>query len=598
MTLVLYIPFNSGALLISDRLNLLYTGQKTEVDKIIRVSSDTVIGFSGPTELCLNIIDQIKAGKKDLSYFQISDIIKKTYYEIRKVSGVDESLEFFVAQNTNQIIKLWKITNIVSNELNPNLNYAIGMHTSIIPQLGISLKQSTFEQAIKFGAELIGYVSKIESGVGLPPVHGCNLCYINPRIIKLETIYPQINLTNLMYRLHSEKESKISPLHGQIIRIGYISSSTTGLETAVPLLKNIIEMDLNSFASQLGYDAKFEIVIRDAKGNAAEHLAIVHGLHEMGINFIIGGGWSSQAAASLQYCNENGILLFSHSSTSPLLAIPNDNFFRMCATDLVQAPAIAEMLWSYGIKAIIVLQRGDAWADGIFNILKPEYEKRGGVILERVRYAAEVTEFSSYLQAAENALSTAKAKYGADRIGVELISFQEAVTIVTQAKDYPTIYNVPWFGSDGTSMTRQLIDDAPEQSARLRIFSTLAAASSSDKYGQLYDRYYQLIKQPLGFYSACLYDVAWAIAKAILEAQSTNVRTVIQIIPRICYDLWGASGWCRLNADGDRCSCNYDIWGYGGSPVQNILYGYYNGVNGQVNWNTQALGFTPKGHDV
>jgi len=253
------------------------------------------------------------------------------------------------------------------------------------------------------------------------------------------------------------------------------------------------------------------------------------------------------------------------------------------------------MLWSYGIKAVVVLQRGDAWADGTFNILKSEYEKRGGVILDRVRYAAEVTKFSSYLQAAENALSAAKVKYGADRIGVELISFQEAVTIVTQAKDYPTIYNVPWFGSDGTSMTRQFIDDAPEQSARLRIFSTLAAPSSSDKYSQLYDRYYQLVKQPLGFYSACLYDIAWAIAKAILEAQSTNAKAVIQIIPRICYDLWGASGWCRLNADGDRYSCNYDIWGYGGTPVTNVHFGFYNGVNGQITWDTQALGFAPKG---
>ena len=44
----------------------------------------------------------------------------------------------------------------------------------------------------------------------------------------------------------------------------------------------------------------------------------------------------------------------------------------------------------------------------------------------------------------------------------------------------------------------------------------------------------------------------------------------------------------RRARDGDRYSCNYDIWGYGGSPVQNILYGYYNDVNGQVTWNTHV----------
>jgi len=266
----------------------------------------------------------------------------------------------------------------------------------------------------------------------------------------------------------------------------------------------------------------------------------------------------------------------------------------MCATDLVQAPAIAEMLWSFGIKAIVVIQRGDAWADGIYNVLKTEFEKRGGVILDRVRYATEVTEWSSYLQTAENKLSEAVATYGMDRLAIELISFQEGVNIVTQAMDYPTIYGVKWFGSDGTSMTQQFIDDAPTPSQKLSIYSTLAAPAASEKYDSLYDRYYALVSQPFGLYSACLYDAAWAIAKAILEAQSTDTRAVISILPRICYDLWGASGWCRLNADGDRYSSNYDIWGYSGTPVTNVHYGFYNGVNGQVTWDIANLGFKPK----
>ena len=385
------------------------------------------------------------------------------------------------------------------------------------------------------------------------------------------------------------------PLDGKTIKIGYIASSTTGLETGQPLHKQIVETDMNAYATRLGYGVKFDYLIDDATGLANVHLEKVQSFKSMGVTVFEGGLWSAQALGSLGYCNENNMLMWSASSTSPLAMIPNDNLYRMCPTDLVQAPAIAEMLWSYGIKAIVVIFRGDAWADGIYNILKPEFEKKGGVVLEKYRYATEVTEWSSYLQSAENVLSAAAAKYGADRIAVELISFQEGVNIVTQAKDYPTVYGCKWFGSDGTSTTQQFIDDAPTHADKLSIYSTLAAPAASEKYSTLYARYFALVSQPFGYYEACAYDIGTVDMISMFEKQSDQAIDIIPLQSSVCFDTWGASGWCRLNADGDRYAGNYDIWGYSGTPVQSVHYGYYNGVNGQVVWDTAALGFAPLG---
>ncbi len=385
------------------------------------------------------------------------------------------------------------------------------------------------------------------------------------------------------------------PLDGKTIKIGYIASSTIGLETGQPLHKQIVETDMNAYATRLGYGVKFDYLIDDATGLANVHLEKVQSFKSMGVTVFEGGGWSAQASGSVGYCNENNMLMWSASSTTPLLMIPNDNLYRMCPTDLVQAPAIAEMLWSYGIKAIVVIFRGDAWADGIYNILKPEFEKKGGVVLEKYRYATEVTEWSSYLQSAENVLSAAAAKYGADRIAVELISFQEGVNIITQAKDYPTVYGCKWFGSDGTSTTQQFIDDAPTHADKLSIYSTLAAPAASEKYSTLWDRYFALVSQPFDYYSACSYDIGTVLMMTMFEKQSDVATDIIALQSPTCYDTWGASGWCRLNADGDRLAGNYDIWGYKGDPCENISFGFYNGVNGQVTWDTAALGFTPLG---
>ena len=47
-----------------------------------------------------------------------------------------------------------------------------------------------------------------------------------------------------------------SPLYGKTIEIGYISRDSKRLEIAVPLIKEIIEPDLNAYASKLNYNVK------------------------------------------------------------------------------------------------------------------------------------------------------------------------------------------------------------------------------------------------------------------------------------------------------------------------------------------------------
>jgi len=381
--------------------------------------------------------------------------------------------------------------------------------------------------------------------------------------------------------IYETETVEVVPLDGKTIQIGFISSTTTGLEQAQPRIQEINEPDINAYAAELGYDVDFEYLIDDATGQAAVHLEKVQGFKAMDVNIFIGGGWSSMASAALSYCNDNDMLMWSESSTSPLLAIPDDNLLRMCPTDLIQSPAIAAMLDSRGIEHIIIIQRGDAWADGIYNYLVPDYEERGGEVLERIRYAGEATEFANYLQTAEDILSEAVAEYGVDKCAIEVIAFSESVTMVTQAEDYPTVYAVPWFGSDGTAITVQHTDDAPEQSTHLGIFSTYAAPAESSKFKALWDRYEALVGMPYGYYSACEYDISWVLAETILESQSTDVLTLLPLQATTCYNSFGASGWNLLNADGDRAAANYQIWYY--TPESEVA-GLYDAVTEQVTW--------------
>jgi branched-chain amino acid transport system substrate-binding protein len=390
-------------------------------------------------------------------------------------------------------------------------------------------------------------------------------------------------------------EVKVAPLEGETIQIGYISSTTTGLETTVPLVQDILVPDYNAYVAKLGYDVDFEYLIDDATGQAAVHLEKVQGFKSMDITVFIGGGWSSQAQAALSYTNDNDMLMWSSSSTSPLLAIDDDNLFRMCPTDLIQAPAIAAMLKAHGIKAIVVMQRGDAWADGIYNYLEPAYTDAGGVIIEKIRYAGEATEFANYLQTADNLLEDAIAEYGIDHVGFEIIAFAEFVVMATQAEDYPSVYGVTWFGSDGTTLSQQICDDAPEQANHLKIHSTYAAPAESEKFNDLYARYFALVSQPFGYYSACAYDIGWVLTESMLNAQSTDALDLIPIQHDTAFNNFGASGWNRLDVAGDRYGSNYQIWSYqyDGDVVKPYVSGLYDAITGQVTWYTDAMGYTP-----
>jgi branched-chain amino acid transport system substrate-binding protein len=601
MTIGLYIPFNTGVLLISDRLNTIYGNQKVQVDKIVQIDENTVMSFCGSTEHCKYIIDIIKQKSRELGIVKISEIIRDTLYELRKESGFSDDLEFIVVRNY-QKIRVWKLLNGVSNELEPDSNHAMGLYSSIIPHLELfSTRGLSKEDAIRFGIDLVGWVSRIENKVGSLSEYGCNICLINSTGIVIDKIFDDIKIQNMLYRFEVEEEPLVSPLAGKQILFGFIASDTTSLETAKPYLEQIIAPDINNYIKGLGYNYKVQFLIDDAQGRANIHLEKIQGFHSMGVNLVIGGGWSSQAQASLNYVNDNNMLLVSTSSGSPILAIPNDRLFRMCPSDTHLAPALAAVMWAAGVKSIVILQRGDSWGDGIINQFVPIWMAKGGTIAgDKIRYAAEATDFSNYLTVADEAVKTAVAQNNGEtqRVGVVILSFNEISVILKQVSSYPNIYNVHWWGSDGTAKSQRAMDDAPVEANHIGIYSLLSRETLTPLYSTLESRYVALTKQQYSTYNAYLYDAAFAIVKAVIETGSTDASKVSAAFPVICNSMFGASGWCRLDSAGDRAAPPYDVWGFYPSATKasvSVIMAQYDPDTQKTIFVISVLGFTPIG---
>ena len=116
-------------------------------------------------------------------------------------------------------------------------------------------------------------------------------------------------------------------------------------------IEEVIQPDLNAYAASLGLDVNFEFVIMDAMGQAKYTPRICsEAAQRRAWTYSSAPGGRRRAVPRSSYVNANKMLMISPSSTSPTSAIANDRFFRMCPADTATAPALADVIWSYGDK--------------------------------------------------------------------------------------------------------------------------------------------------------------------------------------------------------------------------------------------------------
>ena len=377
------------------------------------------------------------------------------------------------------------------------------------------------------------------------------------------------------------------------IKIGVIAATQEGYEDYLPLFKEILEPDINQYVSTLpklrfNPTREFQFIMEHADSSPAIHLEKVQALHAMGVDLIIGGFWSSQAAASLNYVNENGILLLSGSSTSQSLSIPGDNLYRLCPDDDIQAKPLARMMYSKGTRNAIVIARDNHWGQSLSSAFQDRFEDLGGDILGTFYYPRDETDFAPYLEEADRLAD------GKPDVSVLLLSFNELADIIIQARDYTTIYNsAPWYTSEFGGRNAHVLDEAPDQAIHLTLYSPQPTPPDTAKYRDLAERYEALTGKTPHWYTTTAADAAWIIAQAVLETRPTftpgnydEAQAVIDALPHVTYRHQGYSGWTLLNEAGDRAEAYFEIWGYcydNGSPSY-ALYGNYDTATDELNW--------------
>lgn len=255
----------------------------------------------------------------------------------------------------------------------------------------------------------------------------------------------------------------------------------------------------------------------------------------------------SKAASSIYH--EARLVQISPASTNPEISRQGfDTFFRVCATDDVQAPTAANFVWSkLGLKKVVILDDQTTYGKGLANEFEKKFKSLGGEVLRHDGINQGEKDFTPLLTKIKS-LRPELVFYG----GV----YPELALLLRQANKVGL--KVPWIGGDGIfDITLiQLAGPALSEGVYATMLGvdphTLPAAA--DFVARYEARYGQI-----GSFSAYAYDAANVIIEAIRGAGSADREAVLREV-RNTKDFEGILGPVNFDERGDAIGKSVGIF--------------------------------------
>ena len=381
--------------------------------------------------------------------------------------------------------------------------------------------------------------------------------------------------------LATESTRYIVPVEGQNpILIGALlpltgTSSSTGEEAEASL--RLAVDDVNNQFAKTGLSTRVGLIIEDTKTDPAVALEKLKDLASKGIRLVIGPSTSAAVAAVKEYADENDILIVSSSSTAPSLAIPNDNVIRFVPDDTHQAEILAKQMWDEGKRVVIPIWRTDVFGNNLQSALKESFESLGGKMLDGVGYDPPVGNFAASLhrinfivweqelRSLTSKVNDAVKQYGADKVGVYIVAYDEIVPILIQANRHQELQSVSWYGSDGSAQLEGLIKnvEAAEFAVKTNFLNPIYGLDATDSFNKLETRIVEEIGRVPTSYAQVTYDEFWVAAltlKDVSALQQDDIGSLREAFINTANSYVGVTGRTELNDAGDRKFGSYDFW--------------------------------------
>jgi branched-chain amino acid transport system substrate-binding protein len=363
-------------------------------------------------------------------------------------------------------------------------------------------------------------------------------------------------------------DASTGPGKNQQIVIGGLFSLTGNWSTLGVTSKAAMEVgieDVNQYLAAGNTGTHFSASIQDTKLDPAAALTALTTMHNSGVELVIGPQSSAEVAALKSYADANSMLVISQSSTAGTLAIPNDNIFRLTPSDTLEAVALVGLMKADAMTTIIPFWRNDAGNVGLEVATRALFSSTG-TVKAGVQYAANTTDFAPAIAALRTQVQAAIAERGGTAgVAVAHAGFDEVVDVFKLAATDSVLSSVRWYGTDGTALNEPLRANAVAAAfaKKVRFWTPTPGVDegASARWQPVATRIAARANAQPDAFALAVYDAVWIAAQAYLAAGGTGHQAALKSALVTAADsFYGASGWTKLNAAGDRQFGDFDFF--------------------------------------
>lgn len=365
------------------------------------------------------------------------------------------------------------------------------------------------------------------------------------------------------------------------IRIGLISPTDID-EPIVRAIADLAEQDIHRYCKENGLPYRFEFVISNNQGLESLALGNTITYDTIGVNMVVGHWWDISVASTLKYINDNDMLMLSPSSSSSMLAVEDDNLFRLTPNNTMKMDVVVKCMKELGKEQVIILAENSEWGRELVDEYRPKIGSLGLSVNDTVWYPEDPGLRTSSLVKFSRVVEAAYLAYGRDVVCVYVLGWD----VLEEAIGYDYVSEVSWFGTDVFTMFPSFSGKSAKSLEKVKLLSPRPGFNSS-LFEDFRTRVYDICDYYPSIYGASAYDACWLYALSIIETGSTNFTRVKEVLPVISNGYVGVSGDCSLNGAGDKLDSDYRIMGFERihlNEAELVDYGYYNSTTREITW--------------
>lgn len=383
------------------------------------------------------------------------------------------------------------------------------------------------------------------------------------------------------------------------VTIGVLSDLTSGLSSEglrVQAYTAQAATDVNSWLASTQWAGKvtFKVSVVDYALDPTKADTELKAFAAQGVSVVVGPLNSGAAKAIYKDAQSLQVVLVSPSSTSPALQGVSSYLYRTAPNDRYQGAADAREIVSQGVQGLIITYRDDTYGSGLFNYTSADFTTECGssCTMDSIPYSTSLTgtqAFNSIASTINSDYQTLVAKYGANHVAIDAISFEEVGYLLKAVQaSFPSLLTTPqpWYGTDGEQGDTALTNSTyGSLMLSTRMPATVFGYTNTTKSLAVCSDFASNPSLSCDSYALGSYDDVWIAAISLLDCGSNSGSCVSKILPSVANNYFGVTGWAVLS-NNDRLGGDYQIWCVENPSAGTNWYlcGAWSGVSDTVTW--------------